>query len=212
LVIQNDIGTTNAHVMVIHVKGMRVQITHMDIHPERIQFLRDMLKGYEVSWGKELNRQADAGLSGVSFQLVQGQFAAKDSTELLNYLKFLGSGLVFLIDWNRARKELRGFLKGKDRLALLARAAEQEIGQGGFLELEGANLINRAIEQRRDSAMHFGDRLCDILGDEGAVEFLRFVFRAAMEGLRDHQSPGLTQDRGRAWAVLANWTSKANGD
>ena len=34
-------------------------------------------------------------------------------------LEFLGSRLVFLIDWNRARKQLRGFLRGPDRLALL---------------------------------------------------------------------------------------------
>ena len=37
--------------------------------------------------------------------------------------------------------------------------------------------------------MHFGDRLCDVLGDAEARSFLRFVFRAASEGLRARQSP-----------------------
>ncbi len=198
LIIQNDLGTTDAHVIVIHVEGKRIQITHTDIHPERIEFLRVMLKPYAVSWGEEQSKHADSGLSGVPFRLVTGRFDAKDSAELLNYLGFLASRLVFLIDWNRARKELRGFLRGKDRIALLGWAAEAGVGHRGFLELGGAQLINRAIEDTHDSAMHFGDRLCDVLGDEAVMEFVRFVFRAATEGLRENQSPGLIQDRVRA--------------
>ena len=198
LIIQNDLGTTDAHVLVIHMEGMRVRLTHTDVHPERIEFLREMLKPYGVSWEEEHGKPLDGQLSGVAFQLVTGCFEAKDQSELLNYLNFLGSRLVFLIDWNRARKELRSFLRSKDRIALLGWAAEMEIGHRGFLELGGAKLINRAIEETRDSAMHFGDRLCDVLGNEAAMEFMRFVFRAATEGLRDHQSPGLSHDRVRA--------------
>jgi uncharacterized protein Yka (UPF0111/DUF47 family) len=199
LIIQNDLGTTDAHVIVIHVEGRSVQLTYTDIHPERIDFLRQMLKPYAVSWGEQRSRPTDSGVSGVpSFQLVTGSFDAEDSTELTAYLNFLASRLVFLIDWNRARKELRGFLRGKDRLALLGWAAEAEVGHRGFLELGGAQLINRAIEDTAGSAMHFGDRLCDVLGDEAAIEFIRFVFQTAMEGLRDHQSAGLVQDRVRA--------------
>lgn len=198
LIIQNDLGTTDAHVVVIHIEGMRVDLIHTDIHPERIQFLRDMLQPYAVRWGEEKTQQREALASGLPFYLVTGQFEAKDLTELLAYLNFLGSRLVFLIDWNRARKELRSFLRAKDRVALLDWAAQNEIGHRGFLELGGAQLVNRAIEETAGSAMHFGDRLCDVLGDPAAMDFLRFVFRAAMEGLRDHQSPGLIQDRVRA--------------
>jgi uncharacterized protein Yka (UPF0111/DUF47 family) len=198
LIIQNDLGTTDAHVIVIHVEGTRAQITHTDIHPERIQFLRETLKRYAVSWGAEENKRADSVVGGAPFYLVTGSFNARDSTELLEYVEFLGSHLVFLIDWNRARKELRGFLRGKDRIALLGWAAEAEVGHRGFLELGGAQLINRAIEDTAGSAMHFGDRLCDVLGDEAAIEFIRFVFQATAEGLRDHQSQALIQDRLRA--------------
>jgi uncharacterized protein Yka (UPF0111/DUF47 family) len=198
LIIQNDLGTTDAHVIVLRIEGLRAQLTHTDIHPERIEFLREMLKRYDVSWGEEQSQLAVSQLSGVPFQLITARFEAEDSMELLDYLTFLGSRLVFLIDWNRARKELRGFLRAKDRFAVLAWAAEAEVGHRGFLELGGAQLINRAIEDTRDSAMHFGDRLCDVVGDAEAAEFIRFTFRAAMEGLRDHQSPGLIQDRVRA--------------
>ncbi len=194
LVIQNDLGTTDAHIIVIHVEGTGATLTHTDVHPERIQFLRDMLKPYSVSWGEEQS----SALDSAPFQLVTGRFDAKDSIELLAYLNFLASRLVFLIDWNRARKELRAFLRGKDRIALLAWAAEAEVGHRGFLEMGGARLINRAIEDTAGSAMHFGDRLSDVLGNEAALDFMRFVLRAAMEALRDHQSPGLIQDRVRA--------------
>ena len=198
LIIQNDLGTTDAHVLVIHVEGLRVEITHTDVHPERVQFFREMLQRYDLTWGEERSQQADSLALGLPFQLITGSFEAKDSAELLAYLNFLGSRLVFLIDWNRARKELRSFLRRKDRTALLSWAAEAEVGHRGFLELGGAQLINRAIEDTAGSAIHYGDRLCDVLGDAAALDFLRFVFRAAMEGLREHQSAGLIHDRVRA--------------
>ena len=48
-------------------------------------------------------------------------------------------------------------------------AAETEIGHRGFLELGGAQLVNQAIEATAGSSMHFGDRLCDVLGDAEAL-------------------------------------------
>jgi len=198
LIIQNDLGTTDAHVIVIHIEGNRVQFTHTDVHPERVAFLREMLKAYAVGWGEEESKEDESLAEGLPFYMVTGQFEASNSAELLDYLNFLGSRLVFLIDWNRARKQLRGFLRGKDRLALLSWAAEAEVGHRGFLEVGGAQLINRAIEDSAGSPIHFGDRLCDVLGHQAALEFLRFVFRAATEGLRNRQSAGLIQDRVRA--------------
>lgn len=198
LVIQNDIGTTDAHVIVIHVEANTVEITYSDVHPERVRFLRDMLQSYTVSWGEDRISQVNPAADGGTFYLQAGRFEAKDNAELLAYLTFLGSRLAFLIDWNRARKQLRGFLHANQRNAVLAWAAEAEIGHRGFLELGGARLINQAIETAGGSAMHFGDRLCDVLGDEAAQTFVQFVFRVAMEGVRDHQSRSLIQDRVRA--------------
>jgi len=207
LVIQNDLGTTDAHVMIIRLEGPAVSITHTDIHPERIEFLRRMLESYPVEWGGEQTKRAAPVLSGSPFQLITGRFTAKGPTELLEFLKFFASRLVFLIDWNRARKALRPFVRGKDRIRLLEWAAEAEIGQRGFLQLGGEQLINRAIENTAGSAMHFGDRLCDVLGDESAMAFLQFVFRASAEGLRDQASAGLIQDRIRA-ELQAYFTSE----
>jgi uncharacterized protein Yka (UPF0111/DUF47 family) len=192
LVIQNDIGTTDAHVIVIHVQDLAVSVTYTDVHAERLAFFQDMLKPFAVTWGRE---KADILPAGSPFYMATGRVEAANDDGCRAYLDFLGSRLVFLIDWNRARKQLRGFLRGPDRLALLLGAAESDIGHRGFLELGGARLVNQAIETTAGSSMHFGDRLCDILGDAETLEFLRFVFRAAAEGLLSGQSHALIHDR-----------------
>ena len=225
LVIQNDIGTTDAHVIVIHVDGRTVRLIYTDVHEQRLEFLKNMLAPFKLIWEEEQEKQmpglAEASTEpespqppgnqprpsapssvvraseGALFQLATGNLQAQDDAELRAYLEFLGSRLVFLIDWNRARKQLRGFLRGRQRVELLKWAAEAEVGHRGFLELGGARLIDNAIEATAGSAMHFGDRLCDVLGDEAALSFLRFVLRTASEGLRDHVSAGLIQDRVR---------------
>ncbi len=135
LVIQNDIGTTDAHVIVIRVEDLTVSVTYTDVHAERLAFFQDMLKPRGVTW--ESQRTAVLA-AGAPFYLATGQMKAADKKGCRDYLEFLGSRLVFLIDWNRARKQLRQFLRGPDRLALLAWAAETEIGHRGFLELGGA--------------------------------------------------------------------------
>ncbi len=192
LVIQNDIGTTDAHVIVIHVQGLAVSVTYTDVHLERLAFFRDMLKTYAVQWESERTATLAAG---APFYLATGIFRAGDADHCRAYLEFLGSRLVFLIDWNRARKQLRGFLSGPDRLTLLRWAAETEIGHRGFLELGGARVVNEAIEATAGSSMRFGDRLCDVLGDVETIDFLRFVLKATAEGLLSDQSHALIRDR-----------------
>jgi uncharacterized protein Yka (UPF0111/DUF47 family) len=73
--------------------------------------------------------------------------------------------------------------------------AATDIGHRGFLELGGAHLVNQAIEATAGSAMHFGDRLCDVLGDAETIAFLRFVLQTATQGLLAGQSPALINDR-----------------
>ena len=198
LVVQNDIGTTDAHVIVVHIDGLQTTLTYTDVHPERVRFLRDMLSRFVVTWNGERTRKHAGLAEGMAFVLVTGHFVAKDEGELLSYLEFLGSRLVFLIDWNRARKQLRSFLPATQRNELLRWAADAEVGHRGFLELGGARLINEAIEATAGSAVHFGDRLCDVLGTSATVSFLRFAFRAATEGLRARHTQGLIRDRVRA--------------
>ena len=195
LVIQNDIGTTDAHVVVIHVEDMVVQLTYTDVYLERLQFLQAMLQRFKLSWGAGRMGQAATLADGEPFHLAVGDYVATDAADLSAYLEYLASRLVFLIDWNRARKQLRGFLRGGQRVALLQWAAAEEFGHRAFLQLGGARLVNEAIEATAGSAMHFGDRLCDVLGDVPTEELLRFVLRITSEGLRAGQSQGLMRDR-----------------
>ena len=204
LVIQNDIGMTDAHVIVIHVEGLAVSVTYTDVHAERLAFFQDMLKPRAVIWESQ---RTGALAAGAPFYLATGRVETADTESCRAYLEFLGSRLVFLIDWNRARKQLRGFLRGPDRVALLRWAAENEIGHRGFLEMGGARLVNDAIETTSGSSMHFGDRLCDVLGDAETLDFLRFVFKTATEGLLSGQSHSLIHDRIRV-ALAAHFSDE----
>jgi len=162
------------------------------VHPERLAFFESMLKPQGVIWEKE---STGVLALGAPFYVATGHVEPENVDACLGYLEFLGSRLVFLIDWNHARKQLRGFLRTPDRLALLTWAAETDTGHRAFLELGGARLVNQAIEATAGSSMHFGDRLCDRLGDAEALKFLRFVFQAATEGLLSSQSEALIHDR-----------------
>ena len=198
LIIQNDIGTTDAHVIVIHVEANRVSLTYSDVHVERLQFFRALFDRFAVAWTDPNSNQVAALAGGEPFFLSTGVFEAKDLKQLLAYLDYLGSRLVFLIDWNRARKQLRGLLTGEQRLRLLRWAADSNTGHRGFLELGGARLIWGAVETTAATSIHLGDRLCDVLGEDNAFAFVQFVFKTATEGLLARQSDGLIHDRIRA--------------
>lgn len=195
LVLQNDIGTTDAHVVVIHVEERTIRVTYTDVHAERLRFFQDMLAPLAPAWETAQPGQIPGG---TAFTLATGRVDAADEGALHAALRHIGARLVFLIDWNRARKQLRAFLPGPARIALLHWAAAQEVGHRAFLELGGAKLVNQAIEAADGSAVHFGDRLCDVLGTAETEQFLRFVLRAAADCLLARRSPSLLRDRIRA--------------
>jgi len=59
LVIQNDIGTTDAHVLVIHVTRSQVVVTYTDVHIQRLLFFQNMLKRFPVEWEDARSRSND---------------------------------------------------------------------------------------------------------------------------------------------------------
>ena len=144
LVIQNDIGMTEAHVLVVHVEGERVTLTYTDIHIARLVFFQNLFDCFEVRWDDSLSKRA-SGLREEMYHLCQGTYEAKDRADLEAYLSFLGSRLVFLIDWNRARKRLRKFAPRRICLQVLRWAADHDYGHMGFLTLGGEQLILKAL-------------------------------------------------------------------
>ncbi len=107
LTIQNDIGETDAHVVVIAVEAGTVTVTYTDVHLARAKFFTGLLRDFPVQWSG-LDRKSAEGLGddGV-FYLVTGVYRAGNDKERDGFLEAVGASLVFLIDWNKARKVLR---------------------------------------------------------------------------------------------------------
>jgi len=193
LVIQNDLGETQAHVLVVQVEGMRVNLTYSDIHIDRLVFFQNLFDRYPVQWKDTVSRRA-AGLREDLYHLCLGTYEARDREDLLAYLTFLGSRLVFLIDWNRARKRLRKFAPRRVCLEVLRWAVDHQVGHRGFLALGGEQLIFDALQAAGRLPLPPGGQLSDFLGPERTAEFLKFTLQTATEGLRANRSELLIRD------------------
>ena len=193
LVIQNDIGLTDAHVLVIHVAQQQITLTYTDVHIDRLVFFQSLFDRFAVVWEDTVSRRA-AGLREDLYHLCLGKYAARDGADLLAYLTFLGSRLVFLIDWNRARKRLRKFAPRRVCLEVLRWAADHNCGHRGFLSLGGEQLIFDALQTGGRLPLPPGGQLSDVLGPERTAEFLKFTLQTASEGLRANRSEFLIRD------------------
>jgi uncharacterized protein Yka (UPF0111/DUF47 family) len=193
LVIQNDIGLTEAHVLVIHVERQQVTLTYTDVHIERLVFFQNLFDRFAVHWQDTVSRRA-AGLREDLYHLGVGTYAARDGADLRAYLTFLGSRLVFLIDWNRARKRLRRFAPRRVCLEVLRWAADHNLGHRGFLSLGGEQLVFDALQTAGRVPLPPGGRLSDFLGPERTAEFLKFTLQTASEGLKAGRSEFLIRD------------------
>src|SRR5262249_26620459 len=169
LTIQNDLGPTQAHVLVVHIAGLSVTLTYADIHRSRVRFLQDMLQTFDVQWTRG-ERPV-----GEDYELTVGQFAAETPEQLERWLTFLGSRLVFLIEWNRARKRLTELVGKPEALALLKWAADHNIGHMAFLKAGDVQLVETALERAFAHEMRPGARLDKWLGVDAARSFLMSV-------------------------------------
>jgi len=188
LTIQNELGMTQAHVVVLHIADLSVTVTYADVHPARIRFLQEMLQTYEIDW-------TPAGTPvGEDYEMTVGQFTAATHDHLERFLTFLGSRLVFLIDWNRARKRLTRLVSKSDALALLKWAADNNIGHLAFLKAGDVQLVETAIERALAHDMRPGARLDQWLGADAARSFLMSVLRTTSSGLAAGYSLSLIED------------------
>jgi uncharacterized protein Yka (UPF0111/DUF47 family) len=197
LVLQNDIGTTDAHVLVVHVDGMKVTLTYTDVHLQRLLFFQNLFKRWGVDWEDTRSRRDDALEDGV-YHLSVGAFTAADEGELQEYLAFLGSRLVFLIDWNKARKRLRELVSKGDAIGLLGWAAEHDYGHMAFLKAGAEQVVYDALDFVVKGQVRFGERLEEILGAKEAVDYLRFVLKVCAESLGKGEPESFIQDTVRA--------------
>ena len=197
LVLQNDIGETDAHVVVIRVVEQVATVTYTDNHLTRLLFFQGLFSPWEVRWEDTRSRRDRAMEDGL-YHLAVGRFEAKTGGELGEFLAFLGSRMVFLIDWNRARKRLRGLVGKRAAVDLLAWCAEQEHGHMAFLLAGGDQLVYDALEFAAGRTTRAGDSLTDVLGAEAAGAYLRAVLRICSEGLLADRAMSLIRDEVRA--------------
>jgi len=199
LVLQNDIGTTDAHVLVVQVALHVATVHYTDVHAERMRFFQGLCDArVEVDWKTtRVGSARGLGEAGEYLHAV-GTHRWSQRAGLERFLEHLGSRLVFLIDWNKARKRLRNFVGKADALAILAWAVENELGHRAFLQLGGERLIFDAIERAGNVHVRYGRRLDEVLGREQAVDFLERVLRMCTRALAEGRSEELVRDQVRA--------------
>jgi uncharacterized protein Yka (UPF0111/DUF47 family) len=195
LLIQNDIGTTDAHVVVITVKDDTVTVSYTDVHRARAKFFVGLFEEFPAKWSGLDRHSADGLGDDGNFYLVTGQFQAATAKEREAFLAAIGTELVFLIDWNKARKLLRNWVAKNDAVSILGWAARHRVGHRAFLELGGDVLISAAVRNAAPTRIGFGERLDQALGRDAAIDFLKTTLRASTDGLRTGRSVRLVRDQ-----------------
>ncbi len=193
LTIQNDIGATDAHVLVVNIEALSATITYTDIHRSRAEFFIALFAGKNVVWSPLAQRRAQ-GFESDTFLLLTGHLSATDTSSLEDFLEFLGSRLVFLIDCNKARKALQNFVGKVSAIDLLLWAAEHDFGHRAFLELGGADLVFEAVRHAAAARIPYGARLDAVLGRNETADFLRNVLRMTSLGYSAGRSLRLVRD------------------
>ncbi len=195
LTIQNDIGETDAHVVVITVEPDAATVIYTDVHLPRAKFFTGLFRNFPVQWSGLERKSAPALPDNGAFYLVTGRYAFDSSMRRDAFLETVGASLVFLIDWNKARKVLREWVSNADAIRILEWAARHRVGHRGFLQLGGAELVASAVRHAAPARIGFGERLDQVLGRDAAADFLKTVLRVAAEALLQGSSVRLARDR-----------------
>jgi len=197
LLLQNDIGTNDAHVLVLQVSARKITLSYSDLHPSRLDFFQSLLAPLGARWSKLESRGSAQLNEGAAFSIATAQFDCADDASLDAALEGIASRIVFLIDWNRARKRLQAFVKKEAAVAVLAEAAQREVGHRAWLQVGGERLIFAAMQAAGEGAFRIGDRLDEVLGVADARNFLVAVMQLACDALRSGQPPALVADETR---------------
>jgi uncharacterized protein Yka (UPF0111/DUF47 family) len=197
LLLQNDIGTNDAHVLVIQVTSRQITLTYSDLHRKRLAFFQTLLLPFGAQWSATESR-VDAELNnGDTYSVATARFDCPDDRALDAALEGIGSRIVFLIDWNHARKRLQDFVGKTDAIAVLTEAARLDVGHRAWLQVGGGRLILTAMQAAGEGAFHIGERLDEVMGAADARAFLVAVMRLAYDALRSGQPPALVADETR---------------
>jgi uncharacterized protein Yka (UPF0111/DUF47 family) len=195
LLIQNDIGTNDVHVLVIQVEELAITLTYSDLHERRFAFFRDLLAEIGAQWS-DVGARRSAGLNaGGDYVVGTARFDCADTRALDAALAALGARIVFLIDWNRARKRLNRLVGKSLAIAVLAETSRREVGHMGWLKAGAEQIVFDAMEAHSPDHFRIGDRLDTVLGETGAREFLAEALALSSEAMQAGQTPALIADQ-----------------
>ena len=197
LLLQNDIGTNDAHVLVLQLCARTITLTYSDLHRPRLEFFQGLLVPFGARWSG-LESRASAELNGgESYSVAVATFQCTDDAALDVALEGIGSRIVFLIDWNRARKRLKRFVGKEGAIAVLTEVTRLNVGHRAWLQVGGERLIFGAMQAAGEGAFRIGDRLDEILGTPDARAFLVAVMQLACDALRSGRPAALVADETR---------------
>lgn len=197
LLLQNDIGTNDAHVLVIQVEDHTVRLTYSDLHRSRFAFFQSLLTPLGANWSVPESRTTAELNEGKAYTVGTATFECPDDGSLRAVLEGIGAHIVFLIDWNRARKRLLNFVDKEGAIAVLTQAARNEDGHMAWLKAGGEQLIFGAMQSAGVGAFRIGDRLDAVLGDAPARSYLMEVMHLASQALLHGQPVALVADETR---------------
>ncbi len=211
LLIQNDIGTNDAHVLVIQVDTGAptrvITLTYSDLHRRRFGFFQRLLSEVGAHWGESEQRRTKGLNQDAAYFVGTARFEAEDEAALARQLEGIGERIVFLIDWNRARKRLVHFVSREGAVAVLEATTRARAGHMAWLNAGAERLIWDAMAAQGASQFRLGDRLDEVLGEAEARDFLVDVMCAAA---RHPQASALLLDQ--AQAQLARRLRGRRGD
>jgi uncharacterized protein Yka (UPF0111/DUF47 family) len=197
LLIQNDIGTNDAHVLVLQVQGLGITLTYSDLHRGRFAFFQQLLAELGAHWSVVEPRVSEGLNQGEAYWVGTATFACADTAALCAALGGVGARIVFLIDWNRARKRLQHFVDKDEAVAVLTELAHREIGHMAWLQAGGERLVFDAMQALGEETFRIGDRLEAVLGKPTACALLVDVMAHATRALLAGQPVQLVADETR---------------
>ena len=199
LLLQNDIGTNDAHVLVLQVdtesEVQVITLTYSDLHRPRFAFFQRLLSGAGAQWSSSENRQTPELNAGEAFYVGIARFEAKDEATLQRYLEAIGERIVFLIDWNRCRKRLLPFVNKRSAIQILEASTKARAGHMAWLVLGGEQLIWDAMAAQGANVFRLGDRLDAVLGANSAREFLLETILLASRATFEEDTTALVPDQ-----------------
>lgn len=195
LLIQNDIGTNDAHVLVIQMEGLSITLTYSDLHERRFAFFQELLSEIGAQWSG-VGARRSAGLNaGADYVVGTARFDCADLGAADAVLEGLGARIVFLIDWNRTRKRLNRLVAKPLSVAVLTEAAHREAGHMGWLMAGAEQLVFDAMEALSPDHFRVGDRLDGVLGEAEARDFLTEALVLSSNAMQAGQTAALVADQ-----------------